>query len=296
MSSPSGVTGPAGHQLNSGNNSSLGAPMPQQNESTIDTDVVMDHDDPNQITWRDDVAQGVAHNATLDAGGFEQLPFADNMDEDPLPGAADPQQSQQTTAGNPHTVQQSVESRPLTEQTEAPEARTDDFRVNPLAFIEARLKEAEIDGHEAKTSQIANKKQRELDAQKPSGQAESSKRPRSDTSPTGSPIGPQKKPMNTWGKASVKPIDDDMNVDTPPEINFGSMMENIRILPCAVKIVQKTGVIGNPTTVGATPGMTIRLHLDAGKQAMPSIGLDFPISKTGVDSKSEDDYNRFTVG
>ncbi len=238
----------------------------------------------------------MAHDATLDVGGLEELPFLDGMDEDPLPGAQDLQQGQLPAAGNPNTVQQSVESRPSTEQTEAPEARTDDYHVNPLAFIEARLKEADIAGQEAKASQIANEKQRELDAQKVSGQAESSKRPRSDTSPTGSPIGPQKKSMNAWGKTVAKPTDDDMEIDKKPKIDFGSILDVVRPLPCAIQIARKSDVIGNPTTLGSTPGMTIKLRLDPGRHAIPSMALDFRISKTGVDLSKDSDYNAFSVG
>ena len=318
MSSPPGVTGPQGHQINSGTNSSLGAPMPQSNQS-IDEEMVdidgqidqgtggnldgghnRDLNDDDEITWSDDEpaqvpVQDPVQNAASDAAAFEELPFADNMDEDQPTDAGNLQQRQLTAAGNLHEVQQSVEGQSSTQQTGAPEARTDAIRRDPLALIEAQMKAAALEEEEAKATRIANEKKRVLDAQKVSAQAESSKRSRPATSPAGSPTGSNKKPMNPWGKAPAKPTEDDMKVDTPPEIDFNSMMDNIRVIPCAVMILQKTGVIGTPTTLGATPGMSIKLRLDAGKHAMPSIALDFRISKTGVDSKSEDDYNSFSV-
>ncbi|KAL9134563.1 MAG: hypothetical protein Q9175_004257 [Cornicularia normoerica] len=42
--------------------------------------------------------------------------------------------------------------------------------------------------------------------------------------------------------------------------------------------------------------MTIKLRLDAGKLTMPSLALDFRISKTGKNSSNKDDYNTFRAG
>lgn len=139
--------------------------------------------------------------------------------------------------------------------------------------------------------EAANKKQAELDAQNTAAQPEISKRRRPSTSPTVR----NEKPTDEWGMAHSKTTEDAISTDTPAQVDFKSMFDKIKPIPCAIRVDTDTPIIGNPTSLKSTPGMTIKLRLDAGKTAMPSIALEFSISKTGGHSKNPEDWDTFRV-
>ena len=64
-------------------------------------------------------------------------------------------------------------------------------------------------------------------------------------------------------------------------------------LPCAVRI-DRCPIMGNPFS--QTPGWDVKVDLDPGRLAQPSVGLDFKFSKDGTDSRLKDHYNTFAVG
>lgn len=96
-------------------------------------------------------------------------------------------------------------------------------------------------------------------------------------------------------RSATKALDGQMKVNTPAQIDFKSMIDNIKPIPCAFRADHVPLVAGNPIAFGRTPGISIKLCLDAGKSATPSIGLDFSISKTGEDTQNEEDQHHFSV-
>ena len=62
---------------------------------------------------------------------------------------------------------------------------------------------------------------------------------------------------------------------------------------CAVRI-GSSPIMGNPFS--QTSGWQLKVDLDPGVLAQPSVGLDFKFSKDGSDRKSNDHYNSFGVG
>ena len=74
--------------------------------------------------------------------------------------------------------------------------------------------------------------------------------------------------------------------------NLKDISKPIR-LNCAVRI-NDNEIMGNP--FGTTPGWSLKVDLDAGAQAQPSIGLDFSFPKPGVSSEKEKNRNNFTLG
>ena len=74
--------------------------------------------------------------------------------------------------------------------------------------------------------------------------------------------------------------------------SFKDISKPIR-LQCAVQI-NSNQIMGNPFE--PTPGWSVKVDLDPGAQAQPSIGLDFSFPKVGVESRKEKDQNNFTVG
>lgn len=210
-----------------------------------------------------------------------KLPY-DKEDEldwevDSLEETADPPTTQPAQPATPLSSNTGLLNAITDIQTGAPGSRTDGGFRDLRAMIGTWMKEAD---DEAKAA---------LDAQRKAAEDARNKRPRS--SPTGSPVGPAKKSMNAWGKAPALSAGDDKSA----AIDFDSMLDNVRTVPCAIALHKLGVVIGNPTTIGSIPGMSIKLSLNPGKLAMPSLGLDFAISKAGLDSAKEVDYNTFNV-
>ena len=143
--------------------------------------------------------------------------------------------------------------------------------------------------------------QEELDAQAKAASAKESKRSRPADSPagstTGSPSAPNKKSMNALGKAVSKSVRDAMDVTKPavPQIDFANMKVHPKPILCAIKVHHAHSVLGSLTPFGATPGMMIKLRLDPGKLAMPSVQLEFRFSKSVVPRKEDKDFNSFNV-
>lgn len=93
----------------------------------------------------------------------------------------------------------------------------------------------------------------------------------------------------------TKASDGALEAESSPPIDYGSMLDGIRPIPCAIQVGTENPIIGDPINVGSTPGFGIRLRLDPGKTTTPGLGLDFRISKTGKDSNREDDYNSCSI-
>ena len=99
----------------------------------------------------------------------------------------------------------------------------------------------------------------------------------------------------TTGPAPTNPDSMDMRQDTQNPLgptSFEQPSKPIR-LPCAV-VINDNEIMGNPFE--ATPGWSVKVDLDAGAQAQPSIGLDFSFPKVGVSSRKAKDQNNFTIG
>ena len=286
MSSPSGATGPAGRQLNSGKKPSLGASLPQANPSFTPSGATgpagrqsnSGKKPSNEQASVDMDLDEILSGGKLPYDPEDELDWeADNLEE-----TADPPPTQPAQPATPLSSNTGMLDAITDIQIGAPGSRTDMKPRDVRGFIGAWMKQGADD--QAKAA---------LEAQRKTAEAARNKRPRS--SPTGSPVGTTKKPMNAWGKAPAPSAEDAMEVDKPAAIDFGVMADNVRPIPCAVGIHGTNSVIGNPTTIGSTPGMSVKLGLNPGKLAMPSLGLEIAISKTGVDSRKEVDYNTFKV-
>ena len=165
-------------------------------------------------------------------------------------------------------------------QTGAPGSRTDSSSRDIVAEIRAKMA-------------AAKEKQSELDVRNKAAGAETSKRPR----PATSPIGSNKRPMGPKGQTLSEPTNDAMDGDTPASahVDFGKIMRKVRRIPCAIQVHDEQYVIGHPSSHVSTPGLHIKLRLNPGRLAIPSLALDFSISKTGLDSSNESDYNTFSL-
>ena len=267
-----GTLRPEGRQFDS-DTRSLGAALPQLKTSKNKDDTAMDVD-PAYLNGVDLAINQAEDDIALDSD--HEVPLDPQVPSEPA----------QPLSGNFGLLAALDEIK-----TGAPVSRTDTKSRGIHAEIMEKLRASKEAKEAAKKVEAATAL---ADTQRGSASAESSKRPRSVTSP----IESNKKSMNPWGQANLNPTDKPLKVDqlAKPKVDFESMIENIRLLPCAIRVNREKTVIGNPTRLGSSPGLSIRLRLDAGKLATPSIGLDFRISKSGKDSANPDDYHTFSVG
>ena len=107
-------------------------------------------------------------------------------------------------------------------------------------------------------------------------------------------------PTTSGKKAKANPAAADPNAMETAEFkavkNRPTSFDHLRKFTkqrCAV-MIEDTGIMGNPFS--PTFGWEVKFSIDPGEIGQPSIGLDFAFSKTGADSKSNDDYNTFAVG
>ena len=61
-------------------------------------------------------------------------------------------------------------------------------------------------------------------------------------------------------------------------------------------MIDANEVMGNPFPKSPMPGWELKVNLDPGALAQPSVGLNFKFGKDGSDSKRADHYNTFAVG
>lgn len=118
--------------------------------------------------------------------------------------------------------------------TGAPGSRTDTASRNIRSEIAVKMAAKAEKEKAAKELEAAKKTREAFAVQRKAAAADKAKRPRDATSPTGS----SKKSMNPWGQAVPKPAGDAMDVENAAmlEIDFGSMLANIRPLPCTIRV------------------------------------------------------------
>ena len=160
--------------------------------------------------------------------------------------------------------------------TGAAGSRTDSSSWNFVAELKEGM--ATEDDMMADELEAANQEQAELDARNKAAAAE--------TRPAISQIESTNKPIDACERTPPKP--------SAPHIDIKSMI-TYGPIPCAIRVHTEPSVIGSPFPHLKTPGMSINLRLDPGKLAVPSLALDFRISKIGQDSLHEDDYHTFSV-
>ena len=103
-------------------------------------------------------------------------------------------------------------------------------------------------------------------------------------------------PLVLGKKARVNiPAADPNAMDATPAKNRPTSFDHLfkHRIRCAVQI-DDCPIMGNPFS--STPGWDLKVDLDPGRRAQPSVGLDFRFSKDGSDSNSKDDYNTFGLG
>ncbi|KAK3168955.1 hypothetical protein OEA41_005403 [Lepraria neglecta] len=77
------------------------------------------------------------------------------------------------------------------------------------------------------------------------------------------------------------------------DFDFSTIFDKVDSVNCAIRI-NDSQIIGSP--FGGQQAFNIKLLLDPGAAATPSVGLDFKISKDGTGSRKADHYHTFNVG
>lgn len=176
----------------------------------------------------------------------------------------------------------------------APASRTRGYErrqasdVNPAAMLRAKIGEAQ--------RQVEATRKAEADKAAAFGQPqgprpEKRNRPLSGTSPTAS----GKKAKSDHPAADQNAMD--ITGDVPANRRPTSFEHLFRAgpMPCAV-MIDANKVMGNPFPKSPMPGWDLKVKLDPGVLAQPSVGLNFKFGKDGSDSKRADHYNTFAVG
>ena len=279
MSSPSGATGSKDLQFESGNQPSLGASLPQLNtpkpsnegESAMDIDTI-EYDPEDELSYTDSELP-----AEPPKGPAQPL----KGPAEPLKGPAEPPKGPAEPLKEPaQPLEGNSEMRVALDdiQTGARGSRTDSSSRDLVA--------------ELRTQAAAFQEREVLNARNKAAAA--AKRSRSADSATGS----NKRPMGPSGQPPAKPTEDAMDIDKPAgfQVDFKSMFKDNRPISCAVQVGTEDSVIGHVVPYIKIPGLSIKLRLDPGQLAMPSLALDFSISKIGRDSTNQKDWNTFSVG
>lgn len=88
----------------------------------------------------------------------------------------------------------------------------------------------------------------------------------------------------------------DITGDAPAKLRSTSFdhLHRHKPLRCAIQI-EGNPITGNPFE-STTLGYEIKVDFDPGKYGQPSVGLDFIMSKIGVDTKGRDNFHAFALG